>query len=201
MKRLLAATFAVLGMTAAPAIAKTVPTAYIAGYDSGTVTAISTANNQMVGTIPVGSQPFAVAATHKHVFVANVGSENLSVIDTATNTVTATIPLDSTPNGVAASGNHVYVTSTSDLEVIDATTDKVVSTEDIPGWAVALNKSGTRLYDVDRYTDAALDGVVRVINTSRLRTVASIPTPSEYDPLGIARSTESAHTSSATAAT
>ena len=186
MKRLLVAIVTVLGITAAPALAKTVPTAYIAGYNSGTVTAISTANDELVGTIPVGSQPNAVAATHKHAFVTNVGSQDLSVIDTATNTVTATIPLDSAPNGVAARGNPVYVTSNSDLEVINAKTDEVISTVDVPGWALALNKSGTLLYDVDRYTDAALDGVVRVINTSTLQTVASIATPSEYDPLGIA---------------
>lgn len=186
MRRLFVATVAALGLMAGSAMATTSPTAYVANYNSDTVTAISTTSDQVVATIPVGSEPFAVAATRTHAFIANVGSENLSVIDTKTDAVSATIPLDSIPNGVAAHGNRVYVTSNSDLEVISATTDRVIATVDTPGWALALNKGGTLLWDVDRYTDAALDGAVRVIATRTLRTIASIPTPAEYDPLGIA---------------
>ena len=111
-------------------MATTSPTAYVANYNSDTVTAISTTSDQVVATIPVGSEPFAVAATRTHAFIANVGSENLSVIDTKTDAVSATIPLDSIPNGVAAHGNRVYVTSNSDLEVISATTDRVIATVD-----------------------------------------------------------------------
>ncbi|MGW2557510.1 YncE family protein, partial [Streptomyces sp. NPDC001635] len=64
---------------------------------------IDTATNTVTATIPVGSQPFAVAITPDgaHVYVTNGASDTVSVIDTATNTVTATTPVGNGPIGVA----------------------------------------------------------------------------------------------------
>jgi len=77
-------------------------TLYVSNTSDDTVTAIATATNTIVATIPVGDAPIgiAVAATGGYVYVANVESDTTSVINTATNTVTATIPVGDAPTRV-----------------------------------------------------------------------------------------------------
>ncbi len=76
---------------------------YIANERDGTVSAIDTASNTVVATIPVGINPVGIAVTpdSSRAYVANLTSGTLSVIDTASNSVTGSITIGFQPNGIA----------------------------------------------------------------------------------------------------
>ena len=69
------------------------PTAFVANNLSGTVSAIDTATNTVVGTITVGTRPTEIAITPDGTtaYVANFTSGTVSAIETATDTVVHTI--------------------------------------------------------------------------------------------------------------
>ena len=85
-----------------------------------------------VATVPVGTQPVAVAlnpATGK-VYVANSGSANVTVFDPATQTSTA-VSVGQTPSGIAVNSitNRIYVANngSNDVTVIDGAKDTTSS--------------------------------------------------------------------------
>src|SRR5207248_4646177 len=82
------------------------------------VSVISTADNTVVTTIPVGRFPVGVAFTPNGAlaYVANQNSNDVSVIDTATRTVVATIAVGVNPWGVAVTPNGRSEEHTSELQ-------------------------------------------------------------------------------------
>ena len=62
-------------------------TIYVANFDSGTVTPISTATNTAGRPVKVGREPFAVAITPngRTAYVVNAASDTVTPISTATN--------------------------------------------------------------------------------------------------------------------
>src|ERR1035437_7729856 len=110
------------GLTALALPAKAQPRAYVADSCSDTVSAIDTATNTVIATIPVGVNPYELAMTQDgaRVYVTNVYDTTVSVIDTATNTIIATIPTDAGDlKGLAVTpdGRHVYVVDDSSRSV------------------------------------------------------------------------------------
>jgi YVTN family beta-propeller protein len=108
---------------------------YVANFaSSGTVSAVSTATNTVVATIPVENQPFGVALSPDggSVYVTNRLSNTVSVIATLTNTVTATITVGTQPWGLAVTpdGSKVYVANfeNNTVSVIDTATNAVIAT-------------------------------------------------------------------------
>jgi YVTN family beta-propeller protein len=101
------------GLMASPAEAA--PFAYVASFETNSVSVIDTATNLVVATVPVGDNPIAVAVNPDgtRAYVTNSGSSNVSVIETATNSVVDTVPVGSFPEGVAVTpdGKHAYVTN------------------------------------------------------------------------------------------
>lgn len=150
--------------------------AYIVNAGSDNVSVINTANNAIVTTIPVGSNPNSVCVdpNYNEVYVVNNSSNTVSVISTVTNMVTATIPVGPTPWSVTVSpdGSLAYVADggDNDVEVIDATTNKIV--KKIPAGtnpnALAISPDGNFLY-VNNSNSVA------VINASTGTLVTSIP--------------------------
>jgi YVTN family beta-propeller protein len=123
----------VMGLGAMAPSAEVAPFAYVVNSGDGTVSAIDTATNTVVGIpIPVGREPFGVDVTPdgKHAYVANRGSNNVSVIDMATNMVVATVVAGNVPFNVAVTpdGNHAYVANagSSNVSVIDTAANAVV---------------------------------------------------------------------------
>ncbi|MFJ8254113.1 cell surface protein [Streptomyces sp. NPDC094466] len=95
---------------------------------ASTITVISTATNQDVGTITVGSGSHAAAVSPdgSRLYAVNRPDQTVSVVDTATRTVTATVPVGGTqPQEVTVSpdGREVYVTHNGGVTVIDAATN------------------------------------------------------------------------------
>jgi YVTN family beta-propeller protein len=93
-------------------------TVYVASGDAipgntGTVSAISTSSNVISSTIPVGTNPVALAETPngKKLYVANQGSGSVTSINTIDKTVNATIPTGTSPVWAVARSDsaRVYV--------------------------------------------------------------------------------------------
>jgi len=110
--------------------------AYVANFNSFTVSVIDTPSNTVVATIPVGPCPAGVAVNPdgKHAYVATECSDNdnVSVIDTASNTVGTTVTVGIHPRGVAVTpdGKHAYVANflSANVSVIATATNTVVAT-------------------------------------------------------------------------
>jgi YVTN family beta-propeller protein len=131
--------------------------AYVANLSSNSVSVISTNDNTVVNTIPVGVEPIRLAFSPdgNRAYVANQTSNNVSVIDTCAGAVIATVDVAPTPHEVAVSrdGQKVYVTrgngetSTGTLTIIDTATNGVVATLPISNWArgVAFSADGSKV--------------------------------------------------------
>jgi gliding motility-associated-like protein len=150
---------------------------YIANLSSNNVSVISTANNSLVATIPVGAGPYGVSVSPdgSRAYIANISSNTVSVINTASNTVIATIPVGAGPIGVVVKpdGSRVYVANTTanTISIIDAATNTVTST--ITGLSqpqgISVSPDGSRLY----VTSGSLN-TLTMINTSTAAIVSSV---------------------------
>jgi YVTN family beta-propeller protein len=70
---------------------------------------INAGSGQVVGSVPVGVRPGAVAAGAGSIWVANIDDRTLSRVDPSTGSVERTIPLNETPTGVAVGLGFVWV--------------------------------------------------------------------------------------------
>jgi YVTN family beta-propeller protein len=75
----------------------------------GIVSRIDPSTNAVVATIPVGADPFGIAAGEGSVWVANRRGFTISRIDPDTNRVVASIPVGNRPQGVVAGGGTIWV--------------------------------------------------------------------------------------------
>ncbi len=145
------------------------------------------AADSVTTTIPVGSQPDAVAVTPDGKQAYIVASESVSVVDTATNTVAMTITTGSGPSGVAIArnGKYAYVTNYhgNSVSVIDTATNAVTETITLPTdtqpFGVAVTPNGKYAYVTNQANNTVL-----AIDTAT-RTVTHTITVGE-SPYGIA---------------
>ena len=105
---------------------------YIANQGSNNVSQISSSVLAVLNTIPVGTQPVAIAgnAANNKIFVVNNGSNDVTEISTIDNTVVKTIPVGASPIWAVMStdGLFVFVVNQGDgtVSVIDASLDIVL---------------------------------------------------------------------------
>ncbi|HEY1938506.1 MAG TPA: YncE family protein [Candidatus Angelobacter sp.] len=105
---------------------------YIANQGSNNVSHISNAVLAVLDTIPVGTQPVAIAgnSANNKIFVVNNGSNDVTEISTIDNTVLKTIPVGASPVWAVMStdGLFVFVVNQGDgtVSVIDASLDIVL---------------------------------------------------------------------------
>ena len=98
------------------------------------VVVVDTVRGGVVGSIPVGSRPYALAVTPdaagSEVWVPNHDAASVSIIDTATNTVTRTLPVAPNPHWVTFSpdGRFAYTANheSNRITVLDVATKTVV---------------------------------------------------------------------------
>jgi len=148
--------------------------------DSGTVSVIDTARNEVTATVDVGYKhsPSGVAVTPdgKRLFVANRDINGVSVIDTSTNTVIATVPAGINPLGVTVTpnGTKLYVANrySNNVSVIDTATNAVTATVKVGlgPCGVTVNQAGTKLYVTNCESNA-----ISVIDTSSNTVTATVP--------------------------
>ena len=126
----------------------------------------------VIRTIPVGAQPFGVAAAGGLLFVANNGGTTVSIIDTASNTVTGSIVVGNGPGEVVVDGGRAYVGNFTDgtVSVVDTATRSIVTTLSPGGLGVAVDPVLHRLY--------ATSGTrLTVFDTDTQQTVATLSAP------------------------
>lgn len=134
--------------------------------------------NQLVATISVGSEPYAVVVSpdSSTVYVVNGGSQTVSVINAATNQVTATI--DGLGNDaflavISPDGSTLYVTNNLSeyISVISTASNTVTTTIPVQEGAqgLAISADGSTLYGA-----VASYGEVYVVNTAAESVTATI---------------------------
>ncbi len=158
--------------------------AYIANFESKSVSVIDTQTNQVIGApIGVGKEPIEIAVTPdgKTAYVVNLGSNNVSVVNTQTNqTVGAPIAVGKRPVAIAITpdGKTAYVTNeeSGTISVIDTQTNQVVgspikTSPDPEG--IAITPDGRTAY----FAAFGSPGTVSTIDTQTNQLVGSaIPT-------------------------
>src|SRR5678810_514552 len=88
-----------------PVAAVAAPKAYVGLFKDDAVAVIDTAQNKVVGTIPVPKGPHGPVITPdgRKVYVSSDGASTVSVIDTAGDRVVEHIEVGATPHGLAMS--------------------------------------------------------------------------------------------------
>ena len=149
--------------------------AYVANFDSDTVSVISVASNSVVSTIAVGDGPEGVAITPDgtKAYVTNFLDDTVTVINTTTNTTTSAIPTGGGPVGVAITpdGTRVYVADADNVKVIDTTTNTTTSAIPTGGdpIGIAITPDGTKAYVANN-----LANTVTAIDTTTNTTTSAV---------------------------
>jgi len=140
--------------------------------------ATSTFAQHLITTVPVGTQPSAIAVNQKtnEIYVANAVSGTVSVIDGTSNTVTTTITVGNNPSAVIVNptSNTIYVNNATDktLSIIDGSTNTVSRTVPLPfGFNQAVQLGLSKYLYV---TDTAAN-TVHVVDLTVLRPIADVP--------------------------
>ncbi len=159
------------------------------------VRVLSTANDTIMASIPVGFAPDQVAFSPdgKLAYVSNILSATVSVIDTATLTVVATIGgVGAGANTVCVSpdGSRVYVGSHHNgVSVIDTRSNTVIANLPLnspngPVVAMALAPDGSKLYVTDRhhgFVSEQTPNNVWVVNTATNSVEARMTVDAVFD--------------------
>ena len=122
----------------------------------GTSSSPPRTTGNIVATIVVGPEPNEIVynPSNNKVYVSHAGTGygsigNVSVIDASTNRVVAMIRLDSNPGPLLYNpvNHHVYVTSANGVNVIDETSNKILTTISLNNvGALAYNPSNRNVY-------------------------------------------------------
>ena len=175
--------------TAPPAHASAVRTlAYLSDDTDNAVRILDTADNTVVGSIPVGSFPeYVVVSPDQHTaYVDNYNSQTVSVIDTASSTVTHTVPICASPftEVMTPDGSQVWVGCYGGaISVIDSATATVTRTiSTAPGLGfIAFTGDGSTAYA--QYNNSGPNSGVEAIDSATGTVTATIIVP--YSPSGL----------------
>jgi len=128
--------------------------AYVASVESGTVTPILTATNEVGSAITVGGGPTAIAITpdSRTAYVVNDFSNSVTPIDTATDTAEPAIPVGADPVFIAITpdGKTAYVANASSdtvtpIDIATNTAGPAISVGQSP-YSIAITPNGKTAY-------------------------------------------------------
>ena len=126
-------------------------------------------------TVPVGSDPVAVACSRGLAYVADEESSTLTVVDVATASVSSTISVGASPDAVSVSSKRIYVANrgSDNLSIIRVGSTSVAKTV-----AVGVSPDGIAQSGDVYVTDYASDAVtVLSPGGSLVNTFVGIPSP------------------------
>jgi DNA-binding beta-propeller fold protein YncE len=160
---------------------------YITNGAANSVVFFDLKTNKILGHVPTG--PFADGILYddfsKKVITCNGRGKNMTVIDPSTDQAIATITLTGWPEAAASDGKgRIYVNNAekSEIDVIDATTFKVINT-----WPIAPGKSASGLA-IDRATMRLFAGcdnqLLIVMDATNGKVITSLPIDDECDAVG-----------------
>jgi YVTN family beta-propeller protein len=138
---------------------------------NGSVKIIDTATRMVVGSIEVGSSPFAVAISGRKLYVGNADDGTVSVVDVASNRVVDVIDVGANPFGLEVSGDRLYVADhAGTVSVVDLNDNTELARIPVAGNPFAVAATADRVYVtnyvggtvavVDQATSTAVDAVV-----------------------------------------
>jgi YVTN family beta-propeller protein len=113
---------------------------YVTETEFGRLATISTANDRVVQTTPVGEDPWqaVVSSDGSRVYVANPDSDTVSVVDAATGGVEATISVPGTPAtlGLTPDGSQLWVAGNDSAiaYVVDTATGDIAGETNLGGY-------------------------------------------------------------------
>jgi streptogramin lyase len=139
---------------------------------------IQKSTNTVVGTIPLGADPFGVAVDQESVWATHYGGTGLSRINKSTNSVTV-VALPQNPFGVAVDTDSAWVTSVNVgiVSRVSKSSNAVVASVPVGpnAWGIAVDQDSVWV---------ARDGFVTRISKSTNQVLVDIPIGSS--PRGIA---------------
>ena len=159
---------------------------YVPNFGSDDVSVIDVDTNQVVATIPVGSQPWTLIASldATKLYVGNYGDGTVSVIDALTNTVTDTLTVGPGPEffTISKDGTKVFVANSGSntVSVIDVATDTVTNTITVGNTPIELEVSpdGQRLFVPNQASNSV--SVIDVATETVVATVGGLPTAPQF---------------------
>lgn len=171
------------------------------------ISVVRVSDGTVVGWLPAGTNSAGIATAYGKVFVVAAYGQDVTVIDSSTRLVTSTISnAGTTPAGgtlvpwtgstafanpigieVGTVSGHQYLFVAniySGLTVIDADTNRIVSTIDVPGENWGLAVSGNYAYVPDRYgATATVIDITKAVNDPTHATVSTITLPANSKPV------------------
>jgi len=171
---------------------------YITNGGANSVLVFDLKTNKVLGHVPTGM--FADGIFYddfsKKVISCNGRGKNMTVIDPVTDQAVATIQLTGWPETATSDGKgKIYVNNAekSEIDVIDATTFKVINT-----WPIAPGKGASGLA-MDRKTMRLFAGcdnkVLIVMDALNGKVVASLPIDDECDAVGFDKKLKTVYSS------
>ncbi|HEX3632770.1 MAG TPA: plastocyanin/azurin family copper-binding protein [Casimicrobiaceae bacterium] len=129
------------------------PKAYVGNFKDSTVSIIDTANDAVIGTVPVSAGPHGMTMTPdgKTVYVSGDESSTVSVIDTATDRVTYAVDVGKTPHGLAMQPDGrmllVAVYGEDRVAFVDTATRAIMASVDVTKpHTIAIRPDGKLAY-------------------------------------------------------
>ncbi len=136
----------------------------------------------LIATIPVGSQPSAIATLGDKVYSVNQNDSTVSIIDTGNNNTVSSVSVGSSPYGITTLGSKVYVASYGNdtVSVIDTADNNSVSTVSVGSFPYDIKTLGTKVYVANYF-----GGSVSVIDTLDNNSVTTVPVGPGPSSLGV----------------
>jgi peptide/nickel transport system substrate-binding protein len=113
--------------------------------------------DEVIGEIPVGTQPGGIAAAEGFAWVTNTGDDTVSQIDLGTRSVVGRIDVGRAPKGIAVAEGSVWVANSGERTVsrINVATGRVVETIEVGNGPTAIAAFGSTLW-VANATDSTV---------------------------------------------
>jgi YVTN family beta-propeller protein len=142
---------------------------------NGSVKVVDTSTRRVVGSVGVGSMPFALAASGATLYVGNADDGTVSVIDARTNTVVDVIDVGANPFGLEVTDDRLYVADLAGtVSVIDLADNTELVRIPVGGDPFGLAATADRVY-VTNYAGGTVAVLDQTTNTADHADTAGYP--------------------------
>jgi len=142
---------------------------------NGSVKVVDVSSRTVVGSVEVGSMPFALAASGRTLYVGNADDGTVSVIDARTSTVVDVIDVGANPFGLEVTDDHLYVADLAGtVSVIDLADNTELVRIPVGGDPFGLAATADRVY-VTNYAGGTVAVLDQTTNTADQADTAGYP--------------------------
>ena len=142
---------------------------------NGSVKIVDTFTKTVIGSVEVGSMPFALAASGQSLYVGNADDGTVSVLDVRSNRVVDVIDVGANPFGLEVAGDRLYVADLAGtVSVIDLNDNTELARIPVGGDPFGVAATADRVY-VTNYAGGAVAVVDKATNTAHPGDVVGYP--------------------------